>query len=91
MDKFFVLSDLDFGEILKELSSGGATFVSILDEDFRMALLKEAEGYHYRPEDETLGSGDRLVRQEVSSSRISLPKVGTFCLGTLFRSYSSGV
>lgn len=67
MDKFFVLSDLDFGEILKELSSGGATSVSILDEDFRMALLKEAEGYHYRPEDETVGSGDRLVRQEVSS------------------------
>jgi hypothetical protein len=67
MDKLFVLSDLDFGEILKELSSGGATSVSILDEDFRMALLKEAEGYHYRPEDETVGSGDRLVRQEVSS------------------------
>src|SRR5919199_2279512 len=67
MDKLFVLSDLGSGEILEELSSVGATSVSILDEDFRMALLKEAEGYHYRPEDETVGSGDRLVRQEVSS------------------------
>ena len=67
MDKLFILSDLDFREILEELSSAGATSVSILDEDFRIALLKEAEGCHYRPEDETVGSGDRLVRQEVSS------------------------
>ena len=51
MDKLFVLSNLNFGEILEELSSVGATSASILDEDFRAALLKEAEGYHYRPEE----------------------------------------
>ena len=30
-------------------------------------MLKEAEDYGYEPEDEVVGSGDRVVRQQVSS------------------------
>ena len=47
---------------MEELSSVGTTSVKILDEDFRVTLLEEAEGYNYKPEDEIVGSGDRLVR-----------------------------
>ena len=63
----FAPGGFDIGRVLEELSSVGATSVKILDEDFRMALLKEAEGYDYKPEDEIVGSGARLVRQQVSS------------------------
>jgi hypothetical protein len=63
----FAPGGFDIGRVLEELSSVGATSVKILDEDFRVALLKEAEGYDYKPEDEIVGSGDRLVRQQVSS------------------------
>lgn len=45
----------------------GATSVRVLEEDFRLALLKEAQDYDYQPADEFVGSGDRLVRQQVSS------------------------
>jgi hypothetical protein len=59
--------DFDIGGVLEELSSVGTTSVKILDEDFRVTLLEEAEGYNYKPEDEIVGSGDRLVRQQISS------------------------
>ncbi len=67
MEEIFVPSELDIGEILEQLSSVGATSVRILDEEFRLALLKEAEGYSYEPEDVIVGSRDRVVRQQVSS------------------------
>ena len=60
-------TNLDTGRILEELSSVGATSVSLLDEDFRVTLLKEAQDYDYEPEDEIVGNGDRVVRQQVSS------------------------
>src|SRR5947209_6724587 len=67
MENLFVLSNLDLGTILEELSSVGATSLRILKEDFRITLLKEAEGYEYKPKDEVVGSGDRVVRQQLSS------------------------
>ena len=67
MENPFVATSLDIGGILEELSSLGATSLRILDEGFRMALLKEAESYVYEPEDEIVGSGDRIVRQQLSS------------------------
>ena len=67
IEEFFVPPNLNIGRILEELSSVGATSVRLLDEDFRMALLEEAEDYDYEPEDEIVGSGDRVVRQQVSS------------------------
>ena len=67
MGDFFLPRNLDIASILKELSSLGATSTKILDEDSRVALLKEAQDYNYEPEDEVVGSGDRVVRQQVSS------------------------
>ncbi len=67
IEKLFVPTNLNIGRILEELSSVGATSVKLLDADFRLALLEEAEGYVYQPEDEIVGSGDRIVRQQVSS------------------------
>jgi len=67
MEKLFVPSNLDVGEILEKLSSVGATSVGILDKDFRLTLLREAEAYVYEPEDQVVGGGDRVVRQQVSS------------------------
>ncbi len=67
IEELFVPTNLDIGTILEGLSSVGATSVGLLDEDFRLALLEEAEGYVYQPEDEIVGSGDRVVRQQVSS------------------------
>jgi hypothetical protein len=67
IEELFVPTNLNIGSILEELSSVGATSVRLLDEDFRVALLKEAEDYDYEPEDEIVGSGDRVVRQQVSS------------------------
>jgi hypothetical protein len=67
IEKLFVPTNPNIGRILEELSSVGATSVKLLDEDFRLALLEEPEGYVYQPEDEIVGSGDRIVRQQVSS------------------------
>ena len=67
IEELFVSTNLNTERILEELSSVGATSVRLLEEDFRVALLKEAEGYTYQPEDEIVGSGDRVVRQQVSS------------------------
>ena len=67
MGDFFLPRNLDTASILKDLSSLGATSIRLLDEDFRVALLKEAQDYTYEPEDEIVGSGDRVVRQQVSS------------------------
>jgi hypothetical protein len=66
MENLFVLDCLDLGRILEELSSVGAASLRILKEGFRMALLKEAEGHEYKPQDEVVGSGDRVVRQQLS-------------------------
>jgi hypothetical protein len=67
IEKLFVPTNPNIGRILEELSSVGATSVKLLDEDFRLALLEEAEGYVYQSEDEIVGSGNRIVRQQVSS------------------------
>lgn len=67
MEGLFIPSRFDIGQVLEELSSVGATSVKILKDDFGAALLEEAEGYAYEPEDEFVGHGDRLVRQQVSS------------------------
>ncbi len=67
MGDFFLPRNLDTASILKDLTSLGATSIRLLDEDFRVALLKEAQGYTYEPEDEIVGSGGRVVRQQLSS------------------------
>jgi hypothetical protein len=67
IEELFVPTNLNIGRILEKLSSVGATSVRLLEEDFRLALLEEAEGYVYQPEDEVVGSEDKVVRQQVSS------------------------
>ena len=61
------LPNLNTDSILEELSSVGATSVRLLEENFRVAFLEEAEHYDFQPEDEIVGGGDRVVRQQVSS------------------------
>jgi hypothetical protein len=67
IEELFLPTNLSADSILEELSSVGATSVRLLEEDFRVALLEEAEDYDYEPEDEIVGMGDRVVRQQVSS------------------------
>ena len=67
MGDFFLPRNLDTASILKDLSSLGATSIRLIDEDFRETLLKEARDYTYEPEDEIVGSGGRVVRQQLSS------------------------
>jgi hypothetical protein len=77
--ELFVSTKLDAERILEELSSVGTTSVRLLEEDFRVALLKEAQDYDYQPEDEIVGSGDRVVRQQVSSFN-GFPEDGSYVL-----------
>jgi len=70
IEELFVPANLNIGRILEKLSSVGATSVRLLEEDFRLALLEEAEGYVYQPEDEVVGSEDKVVRQQVSSFNV---------------------
>lgn len=67
MQDIFNMHDFDIVEILDGLESTGAASSAILNEDFRKCLIDEAESYDYRPEDEIVGSGDRIVRQQVES------------------------
>ena len=66
-EELFVPTNFSSDRILEELSSVGATFVRLLEENFRVTLLKEAQDYDYQSEDEIVGSGDRVVRQQISS------------------------
>ena len=79
MGDFFLPRNLDTASILKDLSSLGATSIRLLDEDFRVALLKEAQDYTYEPEDEIVGSGGRVVRQQLSSFE-DIPKDSDYFL-----------
>jgi hypothetical protein len=55
-------TNLNTDSILEELLFVGATSVRLLEGNFRVALLEEAEDYDYQPEDEIVGSGDSMVR-----------------------------
>jgi hypothetical protein len=55
------------GDILEELTVYGATSVKMLPENLRSSLLVEAEGYSYRPEPETVGSGESVVHQQMGT------------------------
>jgi hypothetical protein len=67
LQDLFFLENFDPHQILRALSSVGATALRILREEFRVALLHEAEGYSYTPEPEVMGRGDRVVRQQVET------------------------
>ncbi len=85
IEELFVPTNLNIGRILEELSSVGATSVRLLEEDFRLALLEEAEGYVYQPEDEVVGSEDKIVRQQVSSFNVFPQDSGYVLLNNSFQ------
>lgn len=67
MNRLAALATFDINEILRRLTSIGATSVPFLNDRRRAALLEEAVGYAYHSEQEIVGSGDRTVRQQVGS------------------------
>ena len=68
VEDLLVSEALDIHKVLRELYSVGATSVRLLDEKLRSALLEEAESYAYKQEQEVVGSAQRRVKQQVSSS-----------------------
>jgi len=52
---------------LEKVMLVGAASLPLLDESFRRGLLAEAESFTYTPEEEFVGSGERLVRQQMGS------------------------
>jgi len=67
IQEIFILDDFDMNRILEELSLIGASSVKILTEDFRLSLLKEAEAYTYEKAEEVIGSGHRMVKQQMGT------------------------
>lgn len=66
MNEFFILEKIDIHQIIANLKSIGVTSVRILKDDFRIALLREAESYTYESVDEFVGSGQNIVQQQMS-------------------------
>jgi hypothetical protein len=67
VEDLLITEALDTDKVLAELYSVGAISVRILDDKFRLALLEEAERYTCEQEQETVGSAQRIVKQQVSS------------------------
>jgi hypothetical protein len=62
-----MLISFDLQAALAEIRAAGATSVPALWEPDRVALFAEATRYTYTPEPEVVGSGSRLVRQQMGS------------------------
>lgn len=67
MERFTKGYKLDFTQLFRDLSSVGATSFKILDENLRLSLLQEAQGYTYRPLPEIVGSGENIVKQQMGN------------------------
>ena len=67
MQELFFLERLDPHQIVATLAASGAISLRLLREGFRRALLHEAEGFAYAPEPEIVGSGERVVRQQMGT------------------------
>ena len=66
MSNILTDSRVDFNHIMEEVGTIGASSFKILDEQFRLSLLSEAKTYAYEPAEETIGSGDQEVHQELA-------------------------
>ena len=58
----------DVAAALASLDEHDAVSLPVLSEAFRRALLVEARAMDYRPARQTIGEGDRVVRQEMALS-----------------------
>lgn len=58
--------EIDLPALIAELTERGVASFKILAEEFRLVLLEEARGYPYTPLSEVVGSGEKVVRQQMS-------------------------
>jgi hypothetical protein len=72
---------------LGQVARLGAASLLLLDEAFRLRLLSEAENYTYAPEEEFVGSGEKLVRQQMGSFGSFLPGSAYLELRDTFQSW----
>ncbi|PSB13105.1 hypothetical protein C7B61_11150 [filamentous cyanobacterium CCP1] len=64
---FFTLNQFNIHQILRSLTEQGFASVPLLQEEGRLALLREAESLNYLPDVKVVGTGDRIVRTEYSA------------------------
>jgi hypothetical protein len=77
----------DISALLEQVGRVGAASLPLLDEAFRLTLHAEAESYPYNPEEEYVGSGDRLVRQQMGSCESFPPGSAYLALRDAFQSW----
>ena len=65
MKEIFAVEGSDFNRVLEEISRVGASSFKILQEEFRLSLLSEAQLYPYEQAEEIVGSGDQEVHQQL--------------------------
>jgi hypothetical protein len=58
--------EIDLPALIAQLTERGVASFKILAEEFRLVLLEEARGYPYTPLSEVVGSGEKVVRQQMS-------------------------
>ena len=58
--------EIDLPTLIAQLTDRGVASFKILTEKFRLVLLEEARGYPYTPLPEVVGSGENVVRQQMS-------------------------
>ena len=67
MQNLFCFDNFRPNEIITALSIHGTISLPILQEEFRLALLDEAQNSSCSAEPETVGSGEHLVKQQAAS------------------------
>jgi hypothetical protein len=65
MNDILVNEGNNFNQMLEEIATVGASSLKILQEQFRLSLLSEAQTYPYEPAEEVVGSGEQEVRQQL--------------------------
>ena len=80
MQEVLICESLKIVKILEDLIFLGATSVKVLNENFRQSLLNEAKNYTYNPEDKVVGSGDKVVKQDMGTFEDFRPESNYFLL-----------
>jgi len=80
MQEVLICESLKIVKILEDLKCLGATSVKVLNENFRQSLLNEAKNYTYNPEDKVVGSGDKVVKQDMGTFEDFRPESNYFLL-----------
>ena len=67
MEDIFDPQGFDLKGALEVVARQGATSVPLLAKEYHPALLEEAQKLTYQPEPEVVGSGERVVRQQLAT------------------------